>query len=157
MFDEITAQLAVFLGNPLYVALFLGFLPISEVRGAAIYAFSVGQPWLIVPAAISNILAAPVILAIWDLINIPWWGRLILGEKIERRMRQMGDKYEHYGVFGIALFVGIPLPVTGAYTGTLIARLLGIKRRKILLAVVLGVAASSVVMYLLLSGLFGSF
>ncbi|MFH1285789.1 MAG: small multi-drug export protein [Candidatus Micrarchaeota archaeon] len=135
-------------------AFILGALPISEVRGAAIYAFSMGQPWLIIPGILGNILACPAILVLWDVINIPWFGKKILGSRVEAKMKQMGEKYQVYGMLGIAVFVGIPLPITGVYSATLIAMLLQIRRAHILQAAVIGVLAAAVIMYLALSGIF---
>jgi uncharacterized membrane protein len=52
---------------------------------------------------------------------------------------------EKYGYAGLALFVAIPLPITGAYTGTLGAWILGMNRRKTMLAVLGGVIIAGVI------------
>ncbi|VVB74085.1 Putative small multi-drug export protein [uncultured archaeon] len=152
MFDIIAAIIQA-VGNPVLVAFVLGFLPVSEVRGAAIYAFSVGQPWLIIPGAIGNILACPIILAIWDIVNIPFWGRLILGKRLEKRLLDFGKHYERQGLVALTIFMGLPIPLTGVYTGTLIAELFGIKRRYILLTAVAGVALAAIFLFFFLGGL----
>jgi uncharacterized membrane protein len=153
MFEFIIDAIIQAIGNPLIVAVILGFLPISEIRGAAIYAFSINQPWLIIPAAIANMLVAPVILLFWNIINIPYWGKLILGNRLEGKLLGMGKHYESQGLIAIAVFIGIPLPLTGVYSGTLVAELLGINRKHTVIAAVAGVLISTVLMFLFLGGL----
>ena len=153
MFEFIIDAIIQGIGNPLIVAVVLGFLPISEVRGAAIYAFSINQPWLIIPAAMANMLVAPVILFFWNIVNIPYWGKLILGKRLEGKLLGMGKHYESQGFLAIAIFIGIPLPLTGVYSGTLVAELLGIKRKHTLVAACVGVVMATVLMFLFLGGL----
>ena len=69
------------------------------------------------------------------------------------------DQIEKYEFWGLVLFVGIPLPGTGAWTGSLIAALLGIRFRKAFPAVVVGVCLAafimSVISYGIIGGIFG--
>jgi uncharacterized membrane protein len=69
------------------------------------------------------------------------------------------DQIEKYEFWGLVLFVGIPLPGTGAWTGSLIAALLGIRFRKAFPAVMLGILLATVIMtvlsYTILGGIFG--
>ena len=62
---------------------------------------------------------------------------------------------EKYEFWGLVLFVGIPLPGTGAWTGALIASLLGIKFKKAFPAILLGIALASVIMTILSFGVLG--
>jgi uncharacterized membrane protein len=140
------------LEEPLLHALLLGAAPVSEVRGAVIYALGIGEPWLVVPAAIANFLAAILLLLLWDFLRVEKIGRFVLGKRLHSRIVDASAKYEHYGVFGLALFIGVPLPVTGVYTGVLVAKILGIKKRVILAASAIGVAFSATVSYALVSG-----
>ncbi|OIO25046.1 hypothetical protein COT57_01825 [Candidatus Micrarchaeota archaeon CG09_land_8_20_14_0_10_55_25] len=133
-------------------AILLGAMPISEVRGAVIYALSVGQPWMIIPAAIANILAAVVLLLVWDLLRVERIGMFVLGKHLHKKVANASAKYEHYGVLGLALFIGIPLPVTGVYTGVLVAKIFGLKKRVILAASIIGVCFSALVSYAVVSG-----
>lgn len=57
------------------------------------------------------------------------------------------DKIEKYEFWGLVLFVGIPLPGTGAWTGSLIAALLGVKFKKAFPAVILGICIATVIMW----------
>jgi uncharacterized membrane protein len=144
---DIVSFLIGLIDNPLIISLVLGALPISEIRGAAIYAFSIGQHWLILPAMLANILVAPIILLFWNILNIPYWGKLILGKRLEERLLSLGKQYDTQGAIAIAIFIGIPLPLTGVYTGTLIAELLGIKRSHTILAAIAGVCIAAALMY----------
>lgn len=152
MFEFITQAIVGAISNPLLVSIVLGALPVSEVRGASLYAFSIGQPALIIPAMISNMLVSPLILLFWDLIKVPKIAELILGRSLEKRLIKFGKSYETQGLIALVLFIGMPLPVTGVYTGTLLAEILGIKRSKILLASFAGVILASLAMFLVLGG-----
>ncbi len=152
MFEFIIQAIIEMLNNPLLVSLILGALPISEIRGASFYAFSIGQPLLILPAMFSNMLVCPLILLFWDLVRIPKIAELILGRSLEHKLLKFGKSYETQGLLALILFIGIPFPLTGVYTGTLLANILGIKRKKILFASVLGVMLATFVMFILLGG-----
>lgn len=80
-------------------------------------------------------------------------------EKLEKKAMSKSDKIEKYEFWGLVLFVGIPLPGTGAWTGSLIAALLGIRFRKAFPAVVVGVCLAafimSVISYGIIGGIFG--
>jgi uncharacterized membrane protein len=64
---------------------------------------------------------------------------------VERSRRKVHAKVEKYGYAGLILFVAIPLPITGAYTGTLGAWILGMDRRKTVLAVFGGVIIAGII------------
>ena len=152
MLDYFIGLITSSIANPLIVSMLLGALPISEIRGAAIYVFSIGQPLLIIPAMISNIIVCPLILLFWDLVKIPKIASLILGSSIEKKLLNFGKSYEKQGLLALILFIGVPLPLTGVYTGTLLAELLGIKRKNILVASILGVILATAIMFLVLGG-----
>ena len=153
MFDYIQL-VSSFINDPLFISLILGVLPISEVRGAAIYAFSVNQPFLIIPAMLANMAVCPVILLLWKIVNIPKIASFVFGKSLESKLLKFGKNYESQGIAALILFIGIPLPLTGVYTGTLLAEILGINRKKILLSSVIGVILAALIMYLILSGSF---
>ena len=72
-----------------------------------------------------------------------------LDTKVEKHKGQI----EKYGYWGLVLFVGIPLPGTGAWTGCLIASVLEMDKKKSFLAALLGVFIASIIMMLLSFGL----
>jgi uncharacterized membrane protein len=120
-------------------------LPISELRGGLPFALSQGMP--LIPAylycVLINLLAAPIVMLFLATLHkllsrIKVYDRLF--ERIvERARKKVKAKVDKYGYWGLALFVSIPLPVTGAYTGTLGAWILGMNRKKSILAVSAGV------------------
>ena len=79
-----------------------------------------------------------------------------LVEKMENKAMKKRDQIEKYEFWGLVLFVGIPLPGTGAWTGSLIAALLGMKFKKAFPAVIIGICMATVIMwfisYVLLGG-----
>ena len=77
-------------------------------------------------------------------------------EKMEARALSKREQVEKYEFWGLVLFVGIPLPGTGAWTGSLLAALLGMKFKKAFPAVLLGSALASVIMSIVSYGLLGA-
>ena len=141
----------------------LSLLPISELRGGIPYAMTHGIPWYIAwPfAAAVNSFAAPlcwIFLStihklLYNIWNLKWYQK-IFDRFVERARQKLRGGVEKWGVFGVALFVAIPLPVTGAWTGTIGAWVLGLGKRKTLPAVIIGVIiAGAIVTTVMLLGL----
>jgi uncharacterized membrane protein len=127
-----------------WTALLAG-LPISELRGAIPFALYRGVPWyLAYPFAVFiNALVAPVCWIFLSTLHrlflkLNWYERFF-NHFVERARGKLHEKVEKWGWLGIAIFVAIPLPVTGAWTGTLGAWVLGLSKRRTMLAVILGV------------------
>ncbi len=146
--------------NTLFWTAFLSFLPISELRGALPYALSQGMDWrwAYVYTVSLNALVAP---ACWIFLStfhrlflrLSWYRRFF-DYFLERARGKIHTEVERWGWIGIAVFVAIPLPVTGAWTGTLGAWVLGIDKRKTMLAVMLGVmGAGAIVTAVMLLGI----
>lgn len=82
------------------------------------------------------------------------WYKRFFDSFVERARKKLHRGVEKWGWLGIALFVAVPLPITGAWTGTLGAWVLGLSKRKTMLAVILGViAAGAVVTAVVLLGI----
>ena len=130
---------------------FLSFLPISELRGAIPFAVANGVPWYTayVMAVLLNILVAPVCWIFLSTLNKLFlkmnWYRRLFEQFIERARNKLHEKVERWGWLGVAVFVAIPLPITGAWTGTLGAWVLGVSKRKTMIAIILGVATAGVI------------
>lgn len=154
MLNEVISFLIQTSHNPITVSFMLGALPVSEVRGAAIYAFSVNDPSLIFPAILSNILICPLILLFWKVLKIQKIGEIILGKSLEHKLHKLSKSYEAQGILALIIFISLPFPATGVYTGTLLAEILGIKRSKIIIASSIGVIISALIMFLILSNIF---
>jgi uncharacterized membrane protein len=123
------------------------------LRGAIPFAVANGVSWrMAFPfAVVCNILVAPVcwifLATVHKLLyraGINWYKNLF-NKFIERAREKLSAPFEKWGWLGIAVFVGIPLPLTGAWTGTLGAWVLGVSRKRTMLAVILGVVISGTI------------
>ncbi|MGN0332241.1 MAG: COG2426 family protein [Lachnospiraceae bacterium] len=143
------------------IVFIISMIPILELRGALL----VAGPLLGVPAStaiplsvIGNIIPVPfILLLITPIFN---WMKATkrlkpIVDKLETKAMSKSDKIEKYEFWGLVLFVGIPLPGTGAWTGSLIAALLGIKFKKAFPAVILGICLATVIMTFISYGLLG--
>lgn len=144
------------------VVFIISMIPLLELRGALL----VAGPLLGVPVAraiplsvLGNIIPVPFILLLITPIFNWMKGTKILKpivDKLEAKAMSKSDRIEKYEFWGLVLFVGIPLPGTGAWTGSLIASLLGIKFKKAFPAIILGICMATVIMwfisYVLLGG-----
>lgn len=135
----------------LAVTAVLALLPISELRGAIPYSLAngVSLPLTFVFCVGLNALVGPLVYLFLSTVHrlfAHMIGYRRLFDRIVLRARhKVEKKVQKYGYFGLVLFVAIPLPITGAYTGTLGAWILGMDRRKTFLAVCLGVLIAGVV------------
>ena len=148
------------------IVFIISMVPILELRGgllAAGPAFLDIPTWRAIPICIiGNLIPIPFILLLIRPI-FAWLRRTKLFrpfvEKLETKAMSKSGQIEKYEFWGLVLFVGIPLPGTGAWTGSLIASLLGIDWKKAFLAVVIGVCMATVIMYFLsyvvIGGIFG--
>ena len=140
--------------------LFISMLPIIELRGAIPVGFLLGLDWpsTMALAIIGNMLPIPFILLFLDKIFIFLrrfkFTRKIV-EKLEKKAEKKSASVTKYEFWGLAIFVGIPLPGTGAWTGALIASVLKMPKKKAILSIFIGVLMASVAVTLLTYGLFG--
>lgn len=136
----------------------LSMLPIIELRGGLIAAALLNLEALLsfIICYIFNLLPIPLILLFINWIFKQFKKTKHLG-KIVTKMEQKVDKkkgqIEKYGYWGLFLFVAIPLPGTGAWTGALIAAVLGMSRKKSFLTIALGVLGAGIIMMILSFGL----
>ena len=120
----------------------ISLMPILELRGGLIAAalIDLNPVTSYIISIIGNILPVPFIL---------WFMNSILEKKVEKNK----EKIERFGFWGLVLFVGIPLPGTGAWTGCLVASVLEMDRKKSFLAAALGILMASIIMMILSFGL----
>jgi uncharacterized membrane protein len=129
----------------------LSFLPISELRGGIPFAIANGIPWYwaFLFSVTLNALVAPVCWIFLSTLHKLFlrmnWYKNFFDRFVERARDKLKRGVEKWGWLGIAAFVAIPLPVTGAWTGTLGAWVLGIRKRRTLLAVILGVLVAGTI------------
>lgn len=139
----------------------ISMIPILELRGGLIAASLLKVPiTTAVPICIiGNVIPVPFILLFirqifkW-LRDVKLIGPII--QKLEKRAMGKSDSIKKYEFWGLVLFVGIPLPGTGAWTGSLIAALLEVDFKKAILAVLLGIAMATIIMSVVSYGLLGA-
>ena len=140
----------------------ISVLPILELRGGLLAASLLEVDPLVayIISIIGNILPVPFILFfIKRIINwlrkskVNFFKKIakFLDEKVEKNK----EKIEKYGYLGLILFVGVPLPGTGAWTGCLLAAVLDMDRKKSFACVVCGVLMASIIMMVLSYGIVG--
>ena len=135
----------------------ISLMPILELRGGLLAAslLDINGVVAYIVCIIGNIIPVPFILWFMKKIldkmrdskhfsHFAKW----LDKKVEKRKGQL----EKYGYLGLVLFVGIPLPGTGAWTGCLIASVLEMDKKKSFIAALLGILMASIIMMLISYG-----
>ncbi len=137
------------------VVVLVAALPISELRGAVPLGIAVfGLPWyrVFLLALIGNIIPVPILLLFFDVLAKVLCriepGRILV-EWVLERTRARSDFIRKYERIGLLLFVAVPLPVTGAWTGSIAAFLMGLKFRYAFLTILCGVVIAGVIVTVL--------
>ena len=140
----------------------ISLCPILELRGGLIAATLLGVKPVVayIVSIIGNTLPVPFILLFitkvidWmEKSKVKWMKRV--AKWLRNKAHKNKEKIEKYGYLGLVLFVGIPLPGTGAWTGCLVASVFDMDRRKSFLAVMTGIIMASIIMMILSYGLLG--
>lgn len=137
--------------NDITYAIILSMMPIAELRGGIPFALANDinpvKAYLICCAA--NILAFPIVYFFMgffhDLFSKMSWYTKLFDKIVVRTRSRVGDNLEKWGFWGLMVFVMIPLPITGAYTGSFAAWVFGIDKRKGFLAVSFGVLIAGLI------------
>lgn len=142
----------------------LAAIPIAELRGALPIALTVyNMP--VFKAAFLAILGN--MLPVWFLLvffeKLSAWleahspfAHKILEALYERTRRKLEAKVQKYGTWALALFVAVPLPVTGAWTGSLAAHVFGLPKKQAFVSILVGVCIAAVIVTLLTQGALAS-
>lgn len=135
----------------------VSMMPILELRGGIICGYALGMELLptFIIAFIGNILPIPFILIFIKFIFKTLKKTRLRGliEKAEQKAFKKSDSIQKYAYWGLLLFVGIPLPGTGAWTGALIASLLEMDIKKSFLTITIGVIMAGIIIATLSYGL----
>ena len=144
---------------------FCSMIPIIELRGAipmgaAFNATLGGMPWYLtyILSVLGNMVPVPfILLLIKKVIEWMYKSRVKFFNKVAnfllRRVEKRREKIEKYSFWGVCLFVAIPLPVTGAWTGSLVAAMIDMKPWKAFLSCLLGVMISGTIMTIISYGI----
>ena len=147
------------LGKELIVFI-ISILPLLELRGgliaSALLKISFFKGYII--SIIGNVLPIPLVLLFMEKIleflkKMKLTSKLAI--KIEKKILSKRKQIDKYGYLGLLLFVGIPLPGTGAWTGSALASILHLDRKKSFIYILLGVIMASLIMSIISYGILG--
>lgn len=133
----------------LLITFLISMVPVIELRGAIPIGMAAGvEPWVAcVLSVLGNLLPVPFILLFIRKI-FAWMRRFDrlrpIVEALERKADGKSDKVKKYELLGLFLFVAVPLPGTGAWTGSLIAALMEIRLKRAIPAIALGVITAGI-------------
>lgn len=164
--DSIVAWFTAHLGGAIagkWICFIISLFPILELRGGLLAA---SPAFLDVPiltaipyCIVGNLLPIPFVLFLFEKIlnKMKGW-KLTHGFAcwLERHALNKRGDIERYAFWGLALFVGIPLPGTGAWTGSMVASLLHMDKKKSFLSILVGVVIATIIMSIISYGLLGA-
>jgi len=137
----------------------MSMVPVFELRGALIWAAADGLNPAVsyVVCVIGNLLPVPFLILFvrpvfeWMKRRTAWMRSIV--EKLEAKAEDKSDVIKKYEMLGLFILVAIPLPGTGAWTGSLVAAVLGMRLKDSLPMIALGVLAAGVIMTLVSFGI----
>jgi uncharacterized membrane protein len=145
---------------PWTIVLLISMLPFIELRGSiptGILVFHMDPATVLLMSLIGNLIPVPFILILFErtekwLRKYEFWSKL-MDRIFERTRKKASKKVEEYEALALIFFVAIPLPGTGAWTGSLIAYLFGMDIKKSFLYISIGVIIAGIAITLLCIGL----
>lgn len=154
MFEWLTATDA----GRFLTTFFISMLPIVELRAGLPYGIALGldYPLALTAALVGNMIPVPFIVVYIRRIFV--WLRAHFAKmdsfitKLEKKAHLKGENVRKYGPLGLLIFVAIPLPGTGAWTGALIAALLDMRLKSAVPSIFMGVCIAATIMTLLTFG-----
>ena len=144
LFEYISKELVVFL---------ISMVPVVELRGAIPVAMAYDIPWYVAYtlAILGNLVPVPFIIAymkpVFSWIKRKTFLRTIV-ERVEARTEKKAETVNKYSALALFVFVAIPLPGTGAWTGAMIAAFLNMRIKKALPSIALGVVTAGIIVTL---------
>lgn len=129
----------------------ISMVPVLELRAGIPYGVSLGLDYhaAALAAILGNLLPVPIIILFvrkvfaWMRERSERLDAWVSG--MEKKAERKGEKVRKYGALGLILLVAIPLPGTGAWTGALVAAVLGMRMKHALPAIVLGVVIAAAI------------
>lgn len=140
------------------LTLLVSMVPVVELRFGIPFGVTAGLPvWAaFIAAVIGNLIPVPFIIVYirrifqWMRRRIPKLNSMV--DKLERKAHLKGQRVSKYKYLGLMLFVAVPLPGTGAWTGSLAAAFLDMPLRKAIPSVIVGVLIAGMAISILTYG-----
>ena len=139
------------------ITFLISMVPVIELRGALPIGVGMGlEPWVaLVVSIIGNMVPVPfIIIFIRRILN--WMHRFEkfdrLAKRLEAKAERQGDKLVKYETLGLFLLVAVPLPGTGAWTGSLVAALFDLRLKTAIPTIFAGVVAAGLVVFFITYG-----
>lgn len=137
---------------------FISMLPVVELRLGLPYGIALGldYPLALTAAVLGNMLPVPFIILFirqifaWMRRHMPKLDGFVA--KIESKAHLKGETVQKYGPLGLLIFVAIPLPGTGAWTGALVAAMMEMRLKRAFPAIVIGVVIAGVIVSIVTYG-----
>lgn len=156
--------------NQLLWALLITLLPVFELRAgmplAIDYALKTSMPVITVILLVILVNCLVVLLVFWfldvfhnGLLNFRWYNALYKGylKRIRGKVDRFEERHATCGFLALVLFVAVPLPGTGAWTGCIVSWILGLERKQSIAAIMLGVIMAGILIALASLGIFTLF
>lgn len=135
--------------------IWITFLPFLELRASIPYGIIVKQMnvfFVFIVCVLTNILLAPIVYIFLDkFIHLFFYFKPIermYNRHVEKTQKKIHKYVEKYGWLGVAIFIGIPLPGSGVYSGALASYALGLSFKKFMISAVLGVLIAGIIVTL---------
>ena len=157
--EQIAKTLLGFLGGfgEFWALTIVSFIPLIELRLAIPLGLGLGMPWYeaFLISFVSNCIPIPFIILLVRPV-FDWLKKRKMFEgyvkRFEEKMMKKSQKVTKYEVIGLFLFVAVPLPGTGAYSGSIIAALLGMRLKKAIPSIVAGVFVAGIIVTIITYG-----
>ena len=139
----------------------ISLMPILELRGGLLAASLLDVEFVraAIICIVGNVLPIPFVLLflrfVLDLFE-KWKPTKKVVTWLEKKVESKREQIDKYGYWGLVIFVGIPLPGTGAWTGALLAVMLGLNRKKSFVCILLGAMLAAIIMSILSYGILGN-
>lgn len=161
MFDSLVESVIHVFSNLLSkegIVFVTSMMPILELRGGVVVGYSLGLDLVTtsIISVVGNLLPIPFVLFFIEKVFVFMEKHNILVSlvhKLRERASHKSGSIKNAEFIGLVLFVGIPLPGTGAWTGSLIAEMLQVNRKKAMLAILCGVFLALAIMLVFSYGL----
>ncbi len=130
----------------------ISMIPVVELRGGLPFGITSGLPFPLAffASVLGNMLPVPFIIVFirkiftWLRAHWPWMNNVVA--ILEKRAESKSEPIEKYGKWGLLLFVAIPAPGTGAWTGALIAALMNMRIKQAVPVIFIGVCIAGIIM-----------